>query len=96
VGRTAGTTPTCWRSATAGLSDSEYRAQMSMWAVLNAPLIAGNDVRSMTPETRQLLVDPDVLAVSRDWAGVHGHKVGERAGVEVWARPMSTVGSSSS
>lgn len=73
----------------AGLSLAESRAHMSLWALLNAPLIAGNDLRSMPAQTHDLLTDPDVLAVNQDWGGIQGHRISQDGDYEVWAKPMS-------
>jgi alpha-galactosidase len=75
-----------------GMTTREYQAHMSMWAVLNAPLIAGNDLRSMTATTRDLLTNPEVIAVDQDWGGAQGDKVADFGDLEVWAKPMSTGG----
>ncbi|MGV9667300.1 glycoside hydrolase family 27 protein [Nocardia niigatensis] len=48
------------------LVPEEERAHFSLWAMLAAPLIAGNDVRTMTGRTRALLTNPDVIAVDQD------------------------------
>jgi len=48
------------------LTDTEQRAHLSLWAMLSAPLIAGNDVRSMTPQTRDILTNREVIAVDQD------------------------------
>jgi alpha-galactosidase len=72
-----------------GMTETEYRAQFSLWAVLNAPLIAGNDVRKMSAATRAILTNRDVLAVDQDWAGRQGYRVRAGGGTEVWAKPMS-------
>jgi alpha-galactosidase len=48
------------------LTDSEQRAHLSLWAMLAAPLLAGNDIRSMTTSTRDLLTNRDVIAVDQD------------------------------
>lgn len=75
-----------------GLTLDESRAHMSLWALLNSPLIAGNDLRSMPAETLEMLTDPEVLAVNQDWGGIQGHKIRDDGGVEVWAKPMSDGG----
>jgi alpha-galactosidase len=49
-----------------GMSQDEYRTHMSLWAMLRAPLIAGNDLRSMTDETKSILMNPDVIAIDQD------------------------------
>jgi alpha-galactosidase len=48
------------------LSDTEQRAHFSLWAMLAAPLLAGNDVRSMSAATRDILTNRDVIAVDQD------------------------------
>jgi alpha-galactosidase len=75
-----------------GMTTDEYQAHMSMWAVLNAPLIAGNDLRSMSATTRDLLTNPEVIAVDQDWGGAQGDKVADVGDLEIWAKPMSTPG----
>jgi alpha-galactosidase len=50
----------------ANLTDSEQRAHLSLWAMLAAPLLAGNDIRSMTTSTRDLLTNRDVIAIDQD------------------------------
>jgi alpha-galactosidase len=72
-----------------GLTKAESRAHMSLWSILNAPLIAGNDLRSMPATTRALLVDPDVLAVNQDWAGRQGAKLRDDGELEVWSKKLS-------
>ena len=72
-----------------GLTRAESRAHMSLWSLLNAPLIAGNDLRVMNAYTRSLLTDPDVLAVNQDWGGRQGAKLRDDGDAEVWTKPMS-------
>jgi alpha-galactosidase len=73
-----------------GLTDTESRAHFSLWALLNAPLIAGNDIRSMSATTQAILTNTDVLAVDQDWGGRQGHKIRDDGDQEVWAKPMSS------
>ncbi|HEY6738115.1 MAG TPA: NPCBM/NEW2 domain-containing protein [Actinopolymorphaceae bacterium] len=75
-----------------GMTDTEYRAHMSLWALLNAPLLAGNDLRSMSATTLEILTDPDVIAVNQDWGGQQGSKRRDDGDSEVWAKPMSDGG----
>ncbi|MFC0624790.1 NPCBM/NEW2 domain-containing protein [Kribbella deserti] len=72
-----------------GLTRGESRAHMSLWSLLNAPLIAGNDLRSMDSWTRSALTDPDVLAVNQDWSGRQGAKLRDDGLTEVWSKKMS-------
>jgi alpha-galactosidase len=98
VGLEAYSGPNAWNDpdmlevGNGGMTTEEYRAHMSLWSVLNAPLIAGNDLRSMDETTRAMLTDRDVLAVNQDWAGSQGHKIADDGDLEVWAKPMSTGG----
>jgi alpha-galactosidase len=71
------------------LSGTEGRAHFSLWALLNAPLIAGNDIRSMSAETRSILTNTEVIAVNQDWGGRQGHKISDNGNLEVWRKPMS-------
>ncbi len=72
-----------------GLTRAESRAHMSLWALLNAPLIAGNDVRDMEPWVLDQLTDPDVVAINQDWGGEQGSKLRDDGDTEVWSKPMS-------
>jgi alpha-galactosidase len=98
VGLEAYSGPNAWNDpdmlevGNGGMTTEEYRAHMSLWSILNAPLIAGNDLRTMDAATRDLLTDPDVLAVNQDWAGIQGHRIADDGDLEVWAKPMSNGG----
>ena len=72
-----------------GMTDAEYRAHFSLWAILAAPLMAGNDVRSMTDATRAILTAPEVIAVDQDPLGRQGKRVNMARGVEVWVRELA-------
>ncbi len=72
-----------------GMSVSEDRAHFSMWAMLAAPLIAGNDLRSMSAETRAILINKEVVAVNQDALGVQGFQYSAKDKVEVWFKPLS-------
>jgi alpha-galactosidase len=71
-----------------GMSPAEYRTHMSLWAMLAAPLLAGNDIRTMTGETRGILVNKEVIAIDQDPAGRQGIRISKEAGGEVWMRPL--------
>ncbi|HVY85723.1 MAG TPA: glycoside hydrolase family 27 protein [Caulobacterales bacterium] len=75
-----------------GMSDSEYRAHFSLWALLAAPLIAGNDLAAMSAETRAILLNRDVIAVDQDPLGQQGRRVWKDGDLEVWARPLAGGG----
>ncbi|HET8655335.1 MAG TPA: glycoside hydrolase family 27 protein [Longimicrobiaceae bacterium] len=72
-----------------GMSDTEYRTHMSLWSMLAAPLIAGNDVRSMTPDIRDILTNREVIAVDQDPAGHQARRVWKSGDQEIWTRPLA-------
>ena len=72
-----------------GMTDGEYRAHFSLWAIMAAPLIAGNDLRTMTPATRDILTNREVIAVDQDSLGVQGTVVQEDPPEhQVWVKPL--------
>jgi alpha-galactosidase len=72
-----------------GLTDDEAQAQMSMWAISAAPLLAGTDVAHMSERTRATYLNAEVLAVNQDPLGAGAEKIAEDApGHEVWAKPL--------
>jgi alpha-galactosidase len=72
-----------------GMTVDEYRTHMSLWAILAAPLLAGNDLSTMTPETVALLTNRDVIAVDQDAAGKQGDRVSAEGPIEVWVRTLA-------
>ncbi len=72
-----------------GMTDTEYRSHFSLWAMLAAPLMAGNDIRSMTPATREILTNKEVIAVDQDPLGRQGRRVRKDGDLEIWARPLA-------
>lgn len=72
-----------------GMTRDEYRTHMALWAILAAPLLAGNDVRSMNAETKDLLLNPEVIAVDQDAKGVQGRRIWDEGPLEIWARPLA-------
>jgi alpha-galactosidase len=72
-----------------GMSLDEYRTHMSLWAILAAPLLAGNDLSTMTPETIALLTNRGVIDVDQDSAGKQGDRVSAEGPIEIWTRPLA-------
>jgi alpha-galactosidase len=75
-----------------GMSDTEYRTHFSLWAMMAAPLMAGNDVAGMTAATREILLNRDVIAIDQDPLGAQGHRVRDDGDLEVWVRPLADGG----
>jgi alpha-galactosidase len=71
-----------------GMTTTEYRTHFSLWALMAAPLMAGNDIRSMTPEIRDILTNKEVIAIDQDPLGRQGRRVGKDGDLEVWGKQM--------
>src|SRR5579863_107501 len=71
------------------LTVPENRAHFSMWAMLAAPLLAGNDLPNMKPEVKAILTNHDVIAIDQDALGKQASRVYSDGEVEVWTRPLS-------
>ncbi len=72
-----------------GMTTDEYRTHMSLWAMLSAPLIAGNDLRSMTDETKSILMNKDVIAVDQDPAAKPTQVLARDGSLETLWRSMA-------
>jgi alpha-galactosidase len=72
-----------------GMNTEEYRTHMSLWAILAAPLLAGNDLTTMTSETIALLTNKDVVAIDQDRAGKQGDRISAVGPIEIWTRPLA-------
>jgi len=71
------------------LSLAENRSHFSMWAMLAAPLLAGNDLPHMKPEIKDILTNRDVIAIDQDKLGKQGSRVYSDGEVEVWTRHLA-------
>ena len=72
-----------------GMTDDEYRTHMSLWSILAAPLLAGNDLRNMTPTILEILTNREVIAVDQDKDGKQGRRIAKSGDQEVWEKPLS-------
>jgi alpha-galactosidase len=68
---------------------NEARAHFSMWCLLAAPLMAGNDVRTMSEETRKTLTNKNLIAINQDILGKQGFKILDHGSFEIWQKPLS-------
>ena len=69
------------------LNDTEQRAHFSLWSMLAAPLLAGNDVRDMSPQTLAILTNREVIAVDQDPLVAQGHPLDSDR--RVWVKPLA-------
>jgi alpha-galactosidase len=72
-----------------GMTPTEYRSHFSLWAMMAAPLIAGNDIAHMVAATRDILLNREVIAVDQDPLGRQGQRVSKQGDSEVWVKPLS-------
>lgn len=75
-----------------GMTSGEDRAHYSLWCMLAAPLMAGNDLRSMTEETREILTNREVIAIDQDSLGIQGYRYTAADSVEIWVKPLVDEG----
>ena len=75
-----------------GMTADEYRTHLSLWALLAAPLLAGNDLRNMTQETKSILMNGEVIAVDQDPLGREGTPISRAGSQEIWARQLAAGG----
>src|SRR5438132_9853030 len=71
------------------MSETEYKTHISLWSILAAPLLAGNDLRSMSPAILDILTNHDVIAVDQDKDGKQGKQVWKSGEQEIWSRPLA-------
>jgi len=72
-----------------GMTTTEYRSHFSLWCILAAPLMAGNDIRSMSREIAEILTNKEVIAVDQDQQGLQGRRVWRERDLEVWAKQLA-------
>jgi alpha-galactosidase len=72
-----------------GMSFEEEKSHFSLWALMAAPLIAGNDLTRMTDDTKNILLNRDVIKVDQDSLGRAGDRIWQQGPLEIWARPLS-------
>jgi alpha-galactosidase len=73
------------------MSDDEYRTHMSLWALTAAPLLAGNDIRTMSAVTKSILMNKEVIAIDQDSLGKQALPV-KNGNLETWIKPLSDGG----
>jgi alpha-galactosidase len=75
-----------------GMTVSEDRTHFSIWCMMAAPLIAGNDIRKMNKETNATLIDKDVIAIDQDALGIQGFKFADKDSLQTWFKPLQNGG----
>jgi alpha-galactosidase len=72
-----------------GMTSQEYKSHFSLWCLMAAPLMAGNDIRSLSDEIRTVLTNKEVVAVDQDPLGYQGRRVKKSGSSEVWSKQMA-------
>lgn len=72
-----------------GLTPDEERTHFALWAILNSPLLLGNDLRNMSPRALDILTNKEIIAINQDSLGIQGFKYKKEGTVEIWVKPMA-------
>jgi len=70
------------------MTDDEYRTHMSLWALVAAPLLAGNDLRTMSAATKSILMNREVIAIDQDPLGKQASPI-RNGNLETWVKPLA-------
>ena len=71
------------------MTEDERRTHMSLWAILAAPLMAGNDLTRMSETDRRILTNRDVISIDQDPLGAQGNRLYQSGDIDVWTKPLS-------
>lgn len=71
-----------------GMSLEEYRSHFSLWSILAAPLMAGNDLSNMSEDTKSILLNKEVIAIDQDSLGKQGRRVRKTGDAEIWVKEL--------
>ena len=72
-----------------GMTNEEYKTHFSLWCMLAAPLIAGNDLGNMTPETKEILTNSEIIALDQDTLGKQGFCLRDNGNYQIWIKKLS-------
>ncbi len=72
-----------------GMTSAQAQAQLSMWAVLAAPLILGSDPRGLSAGSLSMLENPNLIAIDQDPLGAQGTLFGQQGSAQIWVKPLS-------
>ncbi|NOU75132.1 alpha-galactosidase [Paenibacillus sp. LMG 31458] len=75
-----------------GMTDTEYRSHFSMWTIMASPLIAGNNLSTMSQFTKDTLMNSEVIAVNQDALGSQGILVSDLGGLQVYSKKLQAIG----
>ncbi|MBV4359629.1 glycoside hydrolase family 27 protein [Pinibacter aurantiacus] len=71
-----------------GMTEAEDRTHFSIWCMMAATLMAGNDIRSMSAATKDILTNKEMIGVDQDALGIQGYSADVKDSVEIWIKPL--------
>jgi alpha-galactosidase len=71
-----------------GMTVNEDRAHFSLWCMVAAPLISGNDIRTMNKQTHDILTNPEAIAIDQDSLGIQGFQYSNNDSLALWVKPL--------
>ncbi len=72
-----------------GMTTEEYKTHFSLWCMLAAPLMAGNDLQNMSPETAEILKNSELVAIDQDKLGKQGYCFRDNGDYEIWIKNLT-------
>jgi len=72
-----------------GMTTEEYRTHFSLWCMLASPLMAGNDLQNMTPETKSILLNKEMIAIDQDTLGRQATCYRDNGDYQIWVKTLS-------
>ncbi|ATP57186.1 alpha-galactosidase [Pedobacter ginsengisoli] len=74
-----------------GMSYEEDKSHFTMWCVMNSPLLLGNDLRTVSKETLDLVTNKEIIALNQDKLGYQARRLKKNGEFEVWAKPLAST-----
>ena len=71
-----------------GMTNAEYRTHFSLWCMLAAPLMAGNNLSTMSAETMEILGNKEVIAIDQDALGKQATQIVKQGDIQIWSRDL--------
>lgn len=75
-----------------GMTTEEYRTHFSLWAMWSAPLLAGNDIANMSADTKEILLNKEVIAIDQDTLGQQARRVKKNGDLDIWSKQLADGG----
>jgi len=72
-----------------GMTAEEYKTHFSLWCMLASPLMAGNDLANMTPETKSILMNREMIAIDQDTLGRQATIYRDNGDYQIWVKGLA-------